>query len=157
MTDSDEVVIIGVGNYFRSDDAVGLYVARMFGLEKIPGLRVVEGIGDGTDLINAWDGVETVCVIDSVKAENCPGRIYRFDGLKEPIPEKLGTVYSTHAFRLTDAIEMARTVGRLPRRLIVYGIEGADFSHGKDLSPEVRRAAEGLIDGIKREIRDGKS
>ena len=50
--------------------------------------------------------------------------------------------YSTHAFGAAEAIELARVLGRLPRRLIVVGIEGARFDAGVGLSPEVAAAVE---------------
>ena len=37
---------------------------------------------------------------------------------------------STHAFGVGDAVELARALGRLPRRVVVYGVEGADFAAG---------------------------
>ena len=44
-----------------------------------------------------------------------------------------------------EAIEWARALGRLPQTLIVYGIEGADFSPGEALSEKVREAGEKLV------------
>ena len=41
---------------------------------------------------------------------------------------------STHALGLADAVELARSLGRLPQRVVVYGIEGAAFEFGNGLS-----------------------
>ena len=50
--------VIGVGNRWRSDDAVGLdVVGRLRGT--LPGRsRVVEREGEPTSLIDAWEGAE---------------------------------------------------------------------------------------------------
>src|SRR5215207_5591238 len=55
-----------------------------------------------------------------------------------------GAARSTHAFGVADAIELARTLGRLPARLEIYTIEGADFTAGAGLSPPVAAAVNAL-------------
>jgi hydrogenase maturation protease len=49
--------------------------------------------------------------------------------------------YSTHAFGVAEAVEMDRALGGLPRRLTIYGIEGANFAAGEELTAEVESAA----------------
>ena len=58
---------------------------------------------------------------------------------------------STHALGLGDAIELARALGRLPERLIVFGIEAAGFEAGADLSPAVAGAIEPVAEAVLRE------
>ena len=55
---------------------------------------------------------------------------------------------STHAFGVADAVELARALGRLPGRLDVYAIEGASFTAGDSLSPEVERAVDDLATAL---------
>ena len=45
---------------------------------------------------------------------------------------------STHAVGIGEAIALARTLDRLPARLIVYAVEGRRFDAGLGLSDEVR-------------------
>ena len=49
---------------------------------------------------------------------------------------------STHAFTVAQAIELARSLGRLPARLVVVGIEGRSFEAGAALGPAVAAAIE---------------
>ena len=56
----------------------------------------------------------------------------------------------THAFGLAETIELARALDRLPARLLVYGIEGACFEAGDELSPPVRAA----VDAVREELRE---
>ena len=44
---------------------------------------------------------------------------------------------STHAFGVAETIELARSLGRLPERLIAYLVEGERFATGAPLSPAV--------------------
>ncbi len=46
------------------------------------------------------------------------------------------------SFGLAKSIEFARALGRLPETVIVYGIEGEDFSLGNGLTEKVEKAAE---------------
>jgi len=49
-------------------------------------------------------------------------------------------------------VELARALGRLPPRLIIYGIEGKSFEAGAGLSPEVQAAVEGVVERVLREV-----
>ena len=41
---------------------------------------------------------------------------------------------SSHGFGLAHAVELARALGRLPSRLIVFAIQGETFDYGESLS-----------------------
>ena len=60
--------------------------------------------------------------------------------------------FSTHAFGLAEAVELARALGRLPPRLIVYGIEGKSFEAGVGLSPEVGAAVQEVVERVLGEL-----
>jgi hydrogenase maturation protease len=59
---------------------------------------------------------------------------------------------STHAFGVGEAIELARALGRLPRRVLVYGVEGREFAAGEGLSPAVAAAVEPLVAELLEEV-----
>jgi hydrogenase maturation protease len=84
-----------------------------------------------------------VVVVDAAQSGAPPGTVRRFDARAAPVPARL-LRSSTHAFGVPDAIELARTLGRLPAALDVYAIEGAAFAAGDRLTPSVERAAEDL-------------
>ncbi len=132
-------VIIGVGNEFRSDDGVGLATARALRASVPDYVTVVELEGEATSLLEAWDGRDLAVVIDAVRGHNEAGHVYCFDALADPPPKELFR-YSTHAFGVSAAIELGRVLGKLPNRLLVYGIEGDNFGAGKGLTAEVERA-----------------
>jgi hydrogenase maturation protease len=135
------VLVIGVGNDYRHDDAVGLIVARRLREKNLQHVTVIEMSGDGAALIAAWQGADRVIIVDAVQSGAAPGAIFRFEAHREPIPTNFFHC-STHAFGVAEAIETARSLGQLPRNLIIYGIEGKDFSVGEGLSPEVKQAIE---------------
>jgi hydrogenase maturation protease len=94
-------------------------------------------------LIEDWSGADTVIVVDAVSSGAPSGTIHRLDPLSAPLPAAMSRG-STHAFGLAATIELARTLDRLPPRLTVYGIEGARFTAGEELSEPVRAAVEAV-------------
>ncbi len=152
-------LVIGIGNDDRHDDAAGLATARLLrsgadSLGTTP--RVIERTGEATDLLEAWADEPTVIVVDAMVSGAPPGTVRRFDATNEPLPLPPPGA-STHGLGLAEAVGLARALGRLPARLVLIGIEGADFSPGAGLSPEVAAGVEAAARLVRREIAVGRS
>lgn len=143
--------VIGLGNDFRSDDGAGRVTARMVRTMVTNDIRVIEESGEGASLMEAWRDQDLVILIDAVQSGAAPGTIHRFDARAEEIPSRFFH-YSTHAFSVAEAVELARTLGELPPQLIVYGIEGENFTSGEALSPPVAAATEEVARRVKGEL-----
>jgi hydrogenase maturation protease len=141
------ILVIGVGNDYRRDDAIGLVVARRVKALGLKNVIVIEDAGEGAHLIESWNEAETVIVVDAVSSGSAAGTIHRFDATAQTFPSKIFR-YSSHAFNVADAIELARSLNRLPQVLVVYGIEGRRFDAGMGLSPEVDQAVEEVLSRI---------
>lgn len=148
-----DVLVIGVGNAYRRDDAVGLIVAQHLRLQSANRAMVLEESGEGTALMEAWKGAEAVILIDAVQSGAKPGTIHRLDAHAQILSAKFFH-YSTHAFSVAEAVELARTFNQLPPRFIVYGVEGKTFAAGVGLSPEVKRAAQQVVTRVLRDLRE---
>jgi len=146
-------LVIGVGNGYRRDDGVGVKAARRL-RESRADLTVVEASGEGGALLSLWRPVDQVVLIDAVRAGSQPGKVHRFDAHRQSIPSDFFS-YSTHQFSVAEAVEMARALGTLPRRLIVYGIEGKCFAGGTGLSPEVDASVQNVLERIAGEFQSG--
>jgi hydrogenase maturation protease len=154
------ILVIGIGNRFRGDDAAGLRVADRLRADVINGATVTESSGEAADLMEMWVNADHVFVVDAVRSGAPAGAVHRFDAHLKKLPSPSFQT-STHSFGLAEAIELARSLGRLPRRLIVYGIEGGDFGHGSVLSApvagtldEVAARIRSDIDEVRSEARD---
>jgi hydrogenase maturation protease len=102
---------------------------------------------DPAGLLEAWNGAELAIVVDSAVSGAEPGTVRRFDASTGPLPA--GPVGSTtHALGVAEAIELARALDRLPRRVIVYCIEGSSFATGATLDPSVERAIDETVERI---------
>jgi len=113
--------------------------------------EAVEETGDGSRLMELWKNSQVTILIDAVKSGAEPGQIHKHEAHKSPLPASLFQ-YSTHAFGIPQAIELARTLNELPQRLIVYGIEGTCFNQDSSMSEPVMRAASKVVESIARDI-----
>ena len=138
------VLVIGVGHPDRGDDGVGPWVATR--LQEI-GAEAAIVHGDCARLIDLWSDRDRVVVVDAMRTDDAAGTIRRFDGRIEPLPTGAFRS-SSHLFGLAEAVALARTLDRLPRELIVYGVAGARFDLGVCLSPTVEAAAGRIVDDI---------
>ena len=59
---------------------------------------------------------------------------------------------SCHGFGLGEALALARTLGTLPPRLVVFGVELAQAGPGDSLSPSVRAAIPRTVKLVMEEI-----
>jgi hydrogenase maturation protease len=96
-----------------------------------------------------WDGAADAVVIDAASSGAAAGTVHRFDATGGALPAWSRSSTSTHAVGLVEAIELARTLGRLPPRLVVYGIEGERFEAGTELTPAVAAAVEAVAAAVR--------
>jgi len=134
------LLVIGVGQEWRGDDAAGLLVARQLREMAGSGVAVLENSGAAADLMAAWQEADAVILADAVQGGGQPGEIFRFPVHERPLPTDLFPAASTHAWGVAQAAALGRVLQQLPPFLVVYGIEGRNFGLGDDLSPEVVRA-----------------
>ena len=139
-----QVIVIGLGNRFRQDDAVGLIVAQRIQERVQSTVRVIEHAGDPLDLLTIWSGYELAILIDALNLPGAPGKIRRFDPDID-LPPRRETIFSSHGHSLWDAFELANLLGQRPERALVFAISGNRFDYGEDLSPEVEQAIESTI------------
>jgi len=150
--------IIGCGNRERGDDGAGLLVAERLwelgaasvGVETM-GVTTQTSTGEAAELMDAWGADDEVIVIDAVVTGAAVGTIHQWD---KGIPLANSTASaSTHGFGVGEAIRLAKALGRCPKSLRVYGIEGRQFHSGSGISPEVKRAVNDVAQQISTEVR----
>jgi hydrogenase maturation protease len=136
--------VVGVGNRFRGDDAVGLCVTERLEGRVPPDVELIESNGDPVDLIAAWERARLSVVIDAVVTGGKPGTIYRFNG-----DHRLPAGFfrrSSHLLGLADAVELARTLNRLPGELVIVGVEAGTVEQGADMTTSVERSLGRVVD-----------
>ncbi len=135
------MIVIGVGNRFRGDDAVGLRVVQRLR----ESVTCYESDGDPSDLIVLFGSDPEVIVVDAMVSGSPPGTLTATDivlGDPSSAHVPLRSQSSTHGFGVFEALELARILGTIPHRLTVIGIEGASFAPGTPLTPALESAVE---------------
>ncbi len=102
-------------------------------------IEVRECTGEATALMDAWTGFDDVVLVDACRGAGPPGSVHRIG------PDEVDRVArlqhaSTHSLGVAAAIGLARALGPLPSRLVIYAIEAAHSREGEGLSAEVDRA-----------------
>lgn len=151
MSDEQEPTakIVGIGNRYRGDDAVGLEVIDLL-KQSLPANCLASSDGEITALLSFFEDHDHVVIVDAVQMPGEVGTIVRLDGCRESLGDT-GLRSSTHAMGLAEAVEMARNLQRLPRRLTIFGIVGAQFDNSEGMSPAVVSAARQLADELSEE------
>lgn len=128
-------LVIGVGNPWRSDDGVGPRVVEALEAQGRDDVDLLVLDGEPARVVSAWQGRSLVVVVDAVRAGDAPGSIHRIDALAGDLPAS-GQA-SSHGAGIAEAVALARSLDRLPARLVVLGVEPGSLDHGADLSPAV--------------------
>ena len=145
-------LVIGVGNPYRGDDGVGPEVAARLRASGPVGVEVLEYDGDPVGLLDLWDDADLVVVVDAVQSHRrAPGQVHRIEVDREA-ELKLTPAVSSHGVGPGHAVELARVLGRMPRRLVLYGVEGTAFSPSVHLSPEVEASVAAIVERISAEV-----
>lgn len=135
--------VVGVGNPTRGDDGVGPAVA---GEVAALDVDVVVSTADPTNLIDRWGSADTVVLVDAVVSEADAGTVTVLDALVDELPVDLETL-SSHGLGVPGTVALARSLGRLPARLIVIGVTGKEFD-GVGLSAEVEDAIPDAVQAV---------
>ncbi|MCW5970795.1 MAG: hydrogenase maturation protease [Blastocatellales bacterium] len=147
------IVIIGIGNVYRNDDGVGIRTLELLRAAKMPDVELVEAGSGASGLADIWEGREIAIVVDATLSGAAPGAIRRIEPGKDPLPRQLFGG-STHNLGLCEMVELGQAIDRMPKRLIVYGIEGRDFGYGAGISPEVDASAHRVAENIIRMLQE---
>ena len=137
-------LLIGVGNPHAGDDGAGRAVARRLIARNDCAFEVRECTGEATALLDAWTGFDDVVLVDACQGAGSPGTVHRIGHDEVALVATLQHA-STHSLGVSAAIGLARALGRLPSRLVIYAIEAAHSREGEGLSAEVDRAVDRVV------------
>jgi hydrogenase maturation protease len=152
MNDTN-TLIIGIGNKFRSDDAAGLIAASRIKDLRLDKTDVEESAGDGAGLIDTWTGRKNVILIDAVLSGSAPGTVHRLELTSRLLPTEFFK-FSTHLFSIPQAIYLSASLGTLPDKLLILGIEGKSFDPGEAISGEAESAINNIVNIVQQEVKN---
>ena len=149
MTD---IVVIGVGNRWRRDDAAGLEVVDALRERVDDSVALIESDGEPTRLLDAFGLAPRVIMVDAVVTGGEPGTVHRFTD--EQLPDGMGIGQSSHLVQLYETIALGKLLDKLPNGLVLIGIEAIDFDNGEGMTDAVLvgvgRAVEAVLAELER-------
>ncbi len=143
----EALLILGVGNEQRGDDAVGVTAARRLAALNLPGVDVRTSRGELGDLCGLLSEARQAIILDAVVSGGPPGALHRYEAHRQALPAEMFRA-SSHQLGLAEAIELCRALGTLPEVTLVYGVEGACFDVGAGMSPAIQAALPRLVDAV---------
>jgi len=151
LNERKNILVIGIGNEFRGDDAAGLIAAEILREKNINGVTIRTNNKDGSALLLLWEGYEDVILIDAVSAGQTPGTVHSIDMHNTEYEEKAFRT-SGHAFSVFETVKLAGYINKVPSRLMLYGIEGTDFETGQSPTSAVLKGIEDVVELIAERV-----
>ena len=152
-----KILILGIGQSLRGDDAAGLETVRLWRRqypESAALVRVELSEMPGMALLDMLEGVDATVIVDAVQTSAPPGTILRLgpNALASFTPDSA----SAHGWGVAETLQLGRSLypSMSNCRITLIGIVGKDFSIGAGLSPEVHEALEKAADMVEQEIQN---
>lgn len=137
MSENAKRLILGVGNWYRSDDAAGLVAAEELAAGPLPPGVEASALGaDEFSLVESLLDADRAAVLDAVSMGASPGTVRTFT-LEEALALPAGATLDLHSFGLAQALRTAVALGARAC-VTVVGVEPQSLDAGEGLSPAVR-------------------
>ncbi|MFA5039387.1 MAG: hydrogenase maturation protease [Candidatus Omnitrophota bacterium] len=150
LNSSREIAVIGLGNTLRRDDGIGIHILSRL-QDELKGKVAFLNFGIASfGLINFISEFRKVLLIDAMDAGLKPAtmKIFRLDEAETYARQKK---LSSHELSLADLLELYKALG-LATDVQVAGIQVKDASYGLEMTPELAKAKNRIVQNIKEYI-----
>jgi hydrogenase maturation protease len=128
--------ILGIGSPHGDDQAGWRVIDDLRDCQPCAATR--RAIETPLQLIECLDGCRQLILIDACRLGDAPGTLTRWTWPEPGIQPLAG--HSTHGWGLTEALQLAHILRRLPEKVILYTVEVGDCRPGAELTPVVSHA-----------------
>ena len=154
------ILICGVGNVLRADDAFGVEVARrMEGMDLPKGVKVIEtGIGGIAIVQELQRGYDALVVVDCVDQGRPPGRVMMIvpeviDVNAVSLDKRMDLLADMHLAKPERVFMLSKALGVLPEETIMVGVQPEDAeTPGAPMTATVEAAIDVAIAEILRHV-----
>ncbi|MCR4316056.1 MAG: hydrogenase maturation protease [Planctomycetes bacterium] len=146
-----EIIVIGVGNPFRGDDAAGLAVIDE--LERIgapAGVSLLK-ITEPTKMVDAFEGVRRVIIVDACVSESGEEPLWMtYDEIQEENP----ALVSSHTIGALQAVELFLALGNetTPQFTFVLIPIAGEQGYGEEMSARAQQAKASAVSQLLQEL-----
>ncbi len=146
------VTIIGLGNRMRGDDAMGLLALDALAGQSLgDGIELAQAADDPIRLIDMLAETDAAIFMDAADMKAAPGTLRVFRDESEWT--SVQPLSSIHSMGLQQIVPMARKLG-IQTRVVLVAVQAADWSFGRQPSPQVLQQLTELKDTVLKEARD---
>jgi hydrogenase maturation protease len=151
------IIVLGLGQSLRGDDAAGLEAVRLWQVQyPQTALKVQAEISElpGLGLLERLDGMQAAILVDALRSPAAPGTLNRL-GPNELAAFSADT-QSAHGWGVAETLLLGLSLypGLADCRITLFGIVGAQFELGTGLSPAVQAALVQAAELIEKEVQD---
>ncbi len=149
------ILILGIGQSMRGDDAAGLEAVRLWQqtypqtaqrvqveLFELPGLA----------LLDRLEGMQAAILVDALQTDTVPGALHRLDS--EELAAFTLDSQSAHGWGVAETLALGRSLypWLAQCRITLIGVAGRGFVMGAGLSPAVQAALPEAAALIEKEV-----
>ncbi len=149
-----ETLVLGIGNLLLSDEGVGCRCVEELERRYVlpPAVSCVDGGTAGFELLPLVEDAQALIIIDALKDGRTPGTLVLVED--EAVPRLMLTRTSPHQIGICEVLATAQLTGKMPKRLLFFGIEPKSLEVAMGLSPEVSQALDKALDAVVSSLRD---
>ncbi|MEN8172187.1 MAG: hydrogenase maturation protease [Chloroflexota bacterium] len=153
----DNIVLLGIGQSFRGDDAIGIIAVekwqeRFPETAQLPALKVEILELPGLELLDALSGAKKALIVDAVQSGSPTGTIHVIteNELLSFTPDS----QSAHGWGVAETLKLGALLEKddLPKEIVIIGIEADQFEMGAGLSPTVSNQIQKIVEIIQTQI-----
>jgi hydrogenase 3 maturation protease len=143
--ENKKIVVMGVGNRMRGDDAIGCLVIDELTNEN--GLTVIDCDSTPENYIDKVISLkpERVIIIDACNFKSEPGKFRLFS--EKQIDKISQNLISTHNLPLNLTVTMIKK--QLPCEILLLGVQPEQINFGEGLSPKLEKAKQKIVKYLK--------
>lgn len=140
------LLVLGVGNPFAGDDAVGPAALALLRKDFVAPAeaRLEDGGTRGLALLPLLEEVRDVILLDAVRGREPPGSLVRLE--REQIAQRPEPAVSGHEMGVAALASLLRFVAHEPERFVLLGIVPERIAPFTEVSPRVSAALPDLVE-----------
>ncbi len=135
------------------DDGIGIHAVEALRHENLSSnAAVFSAETRAFDVLEYMDGCDKAVIVDAYRKGGAPGSIYRFTfDPAGDIDESVNL--SMHDINFIDALRAGRDIYRLPKEIVIIGVEPEVLECSLGLSPKLNNCIPKIIEAVKSELR----
>ncbi len=152
MEEKKYLRVLGLGNILLTDEGFGVHFTRIFNEKyRFPeNADIVDGGTLGYSLLDTISGTQNLIVIDTIKTDDTPGSIYRFN--KEEMKLHLPEPTSAHEVEFFDVLNQAELIEDSPETVFLCIVPYEYGDMNLEMTDKIQKRFQKMEDLLLKEL-----